>query len=71
MNSDDIKTIQNGIEELTRISDSAVCSAEVKDFMLLTVKVLDGMNYKVKKLSEEVLPGNAFIDPSDVPTRLR
>ena len=67
----DIKTIQKGIEELQRLADSAIVSGETKDFMLMVAKVLDGMNYKVQKLADEVLPGNAFIDPNDIPTRLR
>jgi hypothetical protein len=67
----DIKTIQKGIEEIQRLADSAVASGETKDFMLMVAKVLDGMNYKLEKVGQEVLPGNAFIDPNDIPTRLR
>ena len=67
----DVKTIEKGIEEIQRLADSATCSGEVKDFMAMVVKVLDGMNYKLDKVGQEVLPNNAFIDPSDIPTRLR
>ena len=65
--NDKIKTIQDGIKELEQISNKG----DTVEFMKMVARILDGMNYKLEKVAQEVLPANAFIDPSDIPTRLR
>lgn len=69
--SEDITTIKQGIAELTQMAEKFAGDANTKQFMTLTARVLDGLNYKLLKLEREVQPSDAFIDPNASPTRLR
>ena len=70
----DIKTIRQGLEELTNMANNAACSAQDRqmvEFMALVAKVMEGLTYKVERLEREVQPNVAFIDDHDVHNRLR
>jgi hypothetical protein len=69
-----ITTVRQGISELDNIARNAACNSsdqQMIEFMDIVAKVLDGLAYKVEKLEREVQPSSAFIDPNDIPGRLR
>jgi len=68
-----IKTIKEAIKEMQLFIEGkpATHVTDAKAFGEHVVKVLEGLAYKVEELERNIGPSSAFIDPNDVPHRLR